>query len=198
MATGGPQFPASSWDTNPAAAPATIGRADNTPPTQATQRDLVPVQQLPGQNTQAPQQAASSWDDPWARDPWGQTTQAQTSGQTSQDDRTNPNATRDPAISWQMGSSQPVLVPNQPQNQTPGGSSMNGQATSPQSPQQAPIGVTAEQPPWLPLLLVSLSLMGSLSANLFLGWSYLDARQKYRSLVRKTADTFRRVTNAAA
>jgi hypothetical protein len=49
-----------------------------------------------------------------------------------------------------------------------------------------------EQPPWMPLLVVSLSLAGSLGANLFLGWSYLDARQKYRTLVRKTADTFRR------
>jgi hypothetical protein len=34
--------------------------------------------------------------------------------------------------------------------------------------------------------------MGSLSANLFLGWSYVDARHKYRTLVRKTADKFRR------
>jgi hypothetical protein len=48
-----------------------------------------------------------------------------------------------------------------------------------------------EQERWLPLLVVSLSLMGSLSANLFLGWSYMDARQKYRTLVRKTADKFR-------
>ncbi len=68
----------------------------------------------------------------------------------------------------------------------------------PHGANQAQPIVTAEQVPWLPLLLVSLSLMGSLSANLFLGWSYLDARQKYRDLVRKTADTFRRVTNAAA
>jgi hypothetical protein len=57
---------------------------------------------------------------------------------------------------------------------------------------------TAEQPPWLPLLIVISSLVGSLSANLFLGWSYMDARQKYRALVRKTADTFRRVAGAAA
>jgi hypothetical protein len=63
---------------------------------------------------------------------------------------------------------------------------------------QAAQGPTAEQPPWLPLLIVSLSLVGSLSANLFLGWSYMDARQKYRALVRKTADTFRRVAGAAA
>ena len=52
--------------------------------------------------------------------------------------------------------------------------------------------VKRDEPPWLPLLVVSLSLMGSLSANLFLGWSYVDARHKYRTLVRKTADKFRR------
>jgi hypothetical protein len=51
--------------------------------------------------------------------------------------------------------------------------------------------------PWLPLLLASLALVGSLSANLFLGWSYMDARQKYRTLVRKTADKFRRAAEAA-
>jgi hypothetical protein len=43
---------------------------------------------------------------------------------------------------------------------------------------------------------VSLALAGSLGANLFLGWSYLDARQRYHSLVRKTADKFRRAVAA--
>ena len=75
---------------------------------------------------------------------------------------------------------------------------IGAQTAPPLGANQGQPSVTAEQVPWLPLLLVSLSLMGSLSANLFLGWSYLDARQKYRDLVRKTADTFRRVTNAAA
>jgi hypothetical protein len=51
--------------------------------------------------------------------------------------------------------------------------------------------------PWMPLVLASLALVGSLSANLFLGWSYVDARQKYRTLVRKTADKFRRAAEAA-
>jgi hypothetical protein len=61
---------------------------------------------------------------------------------------------------------------------------------------------TATQPstnteqPWMPLLLVSLSLAGSIGANLFLGWSYVDARQKYRTLVQKTANKFRRATSA--
>jgi hypothetical protein len=62
--------------------------------------------------------------------------------------------------------------------------------------QTPPSSASAQQPPWLPLLIVSLSLVGSLSANLFLGWSYMDARHKYRSLVRKTADRFRRAAAA--
>jgi hypothetical protein len=59
-------------------------------------------------------------------------------------------------------------------------------------------GNTANEQPWMPLILSVLTLAGSLAANLFLGMSYLDARQKYQSLVRKTADTFRRVKAAAA
>jgi hypothetical protein len=51
--------------------------------------------------------------------------------------------------------------------------------------------------PWMPLVFAILTLIGSVSANLFLGWSYLDARQKYQTLVRKTADKFRRAAEAA-
>jgi hypothetical protein len=51
--------------------------------------------------------------------------------------------------------------------------------------------------PWMPLIVVSLSLVGSLSANLFLGWSYVDARHRYSVLVRKTANKFRRAAEAA-
>lgn len=60
------------------------------------------------------------------------------------------------------------------------------------------LAAQGNQPPWVPFVIVCLTLVGSLSANLFLGWSYLDARQRYRLLVRKTADTFRRVTGSAA
>lgn len=62
----------------------------------------------------------------------------------------------------------------------------------------APQVVSQEQLPWLPLLLVSLGLAGSLGANLFLGWSYVDARQRYRSLVQKTTDAFHRRTPGSA
>lgn len=62
---------------------------------------------------------------------------------------------------------------------------------------QAGLG-NADQPAWVPLVLAVLGLAASFAANLYLGASYLDARQKYQSLVRKTADTFRRVSAAAA
>jgi hypothetical protein len=65
------------------------------------------------------------------------------------------------------------------------------------NPNQTPAAGNAAQP-WIPLIAAVLTLAGSLAANLFLGWSYMDARQKYQSLVRRTADTFRRTKTAAA
>jgi hypothetical protein len=67
-----------------------------------------------------------------------------------------------------------------------------------QSANGAVPSATGAEPPWIPFVLVCLTLVGSLSANFFLGWSYLDARQRYRLLVRKTAETFRRVASPAA
>jgi hypothetical protein len=64
------------------------------------------------------------------------------------------------------------------------------------APSQTAAQKSGEGPPWVPLLVVSLSLAGSIGANLFLGWSYIDARQRYRSLVQKTANTFRRAAVA--
>jgi len=59
-------------------------------------------------------------------------------------------------------------------------------------------GAAGEEKPWVLMVLAVLGLAGSLAANFFLGWSYLDTRQKYQSLVRRTADTFRRTKQAAA
>lgn len=59
------------------------------------------------------------------------------------------------------------------------------------------LGNGTEQQPWVPFIGAVLIMAFSLAANLYLGVSYLDARQKYQSLVRKTAETFRRVKVAA-
>jgi hypothetical protein len=83
---------------------------------------------------------------------------------------------------------------NQPLLTGPAGSKSSAPAATPTK--ATPPGPVEEQP-WLPLVVASLALVGSLSANLFLGWSYVDARQKYRALVRKTADKFRRAAEAA-
>jgi hypothetical protein len=52
--------------------------------------------------------------------------------------------------------------------------------------------------PWTSLIFTGLGLIGSLGANLFLGWSYMDARQRYQTLARKTAHSFRRRSEAIA
>ena len=55
-----------------------------------------------------------------------------------------------------------------------------------------------EEVPWKPLLAVSLALAGSLGANLFLGWSYAEARHRYLVLVAKTTHTFQKAAGLAA
>ena len=79
------------------------------------------------------------------------------------------------------------------------GTIRTGAATTAQRPNSEPTQPTAaaNQTPWVPLVLTALGLIGSLSANFFLGWSYMDARHKYQTLVRKTADKFRRAADAA-
>jgi hypothetical protein len=81
--------------------------------------------------------------------------------------------------------------------------SMNSTGPNPNASQQ-PQAVNAAKPttgepqPWVTLLAAILGLAGSLAGNIYLGWSYLDARQKYQALVRRTADTFRRSKAVAA
>jgi len=90
----------------------------------------------------------------------------------------------------------------------PVGNNMNYGAPNSNAPQQPvtvnaakppqPATTTGEPQPWVTLLAAILGLAGSLAGNVYLGWSYMDARQKYQALVRRTADTFRRTKSAAA
>ena len=175
------------WGTE-AASEATISRSGNAPATEYSggNSDLVSVQPIPrAQN--APQQAAG----PAALDIY------------------DAPAIHSDAPHWQLGSGNAALpVELERRNGAPPAAANNhldtattsaaappaSNALPVESDQPAATSPT-EQPPWLPLLVVSLSLMGSLSANLFLGWSYMDARQKYRTLVRNTADKFRRAAS---
>jgi hypothetical protein len=202
---------ASGWGTETAPSQATIGRSLNVPAIESQGRDLdlVPVQPVsPGSRpAQRPAgQAADIWAETelWTQPP----SPAVPVGQGPSNVATNPRDIDD----WQRGGSRPPAISiNNQANQHPPGEAVNNPAApgSPNNAQQpagssttdanqVPQFAAGEQPPWLPLLAVSLSLVGSLSANLFLGWSYMDARQKYSSLVRKTADTFRRAKTAAA
>lgn len=65
-------------------------------------------------------------------------------------------------------------------------------------------GMPGQQPPnqdehpWVPLLIASVTLAGSLGANLFLGWSYADARHRYHLVVRRSTESFHKATGIAA
>jgi hypothetical protein len=177
------------WGSGPSTPQVSINRAGNAPATSAAARnsDLVNVEPV-GSNPDRPREErpVNRFEDVWDNAPsWGQPAQSAPSTQAppnaaanlpshapAQSPATNLDMANAAANGTQPGEVPPVIN---------------------QSPAQIKPG---DEPPWLPLLLVSLSLMGSLSANLFLGWSYMDARQKYRSLVRKTADKFRRAAAA--
>jgi hypothetical protein len=58
--------------------------------------------------------------------------------------------------------------------------------------------MNADQLPWVPLLVVSLAFAGSFGANIYLGWSYADARHRYHSLVRRSTESFHKATGIAA
>ena len=193
-APGGSQTPAddwAGWNNTAGTTQATIGRAinvdSNTRETTTRGSELVAVQPRDTQQQQfqpqQPQEPSNNWSDSWADgDLWSQPQQSSP---------TYTMAQSPPPLPATTGSQQATTTA-QGSISTPGSSPID--AGNPASPTTSRM----EQPPWLPLLIVSLSLMGSLSANLFLGWSYMDARQKYRSLAQKTADAFRRTKPAAA
>jgi hypothetical protein len=104
----------------------------------------------------------------------------------------NPFGANQPGLGQSgFGSHPPAMATaNQPVGSMPtlgvgnGASGMNGQPLNP------------DQLPWIPLLVASVSLAGSLGANFYLGWSYADARHRYHLLVRKTTESFHKAAAA--
>jgi hypothetical protein len=220
---GGPDFPQAATDT-PDAASTWANSSDmydrNTPPTNGRENapairregldsNLVAIPQV---RTTAPdlQQAASQPFDPlYGKSPWQDERQAAAGGTGLQSPGGNQDADRSGVAAWNFGS---VSSSSQNDNYATGqmaqprngsmssqlntGRDLNAGTQNDVNPAVSPS--TAQEPPWMPFVVVCLTLVGSLSANLFLGWSYLDARQRYRLLVRKTAETFRRVASPAA
>jgi hypothetical protein len=203
--------PATIWGTQAANSQATISRNGTLarPGYQVGEPNLVAVRPVESAVSQNSQPAAGGRPESY---PWPQFPQANTVTEIAG------GANSGPAAAWNTAGQQQVGVAN---STPPAGlpfASQTGNATS-QSPfgnstfgagqanaaQQSPgnasaphVDTASAEPPWMPFLVVTLSLVGSLSANLFLGWSYLEARHKYESLVRRTADTFRRISAVAA
>jgi hypothetical protein len=168
------------WDTGTRTPRVSINRGANTTPVgdELSDMNLVKVQS-PASASQNAGQSGRPIDDLWNdASVWGQMAQSTpTAKQTSDQTTTAPRNDLPPPAATNLE------VANAHSAQS---------AAIPPSATELAAAVKTNDPPWLPLLVVSLSLMGSLGANLFLGWSYVDARHKYRTLVRKTADKFRR------
>lgn len=86
---------------------------------------------------------------------------------------------------------------NPPPQQQQGGFAQNGIQLAGNNYQQqgqnvqlGPDGQPLTPKPWGTLMMVGVALIGSLGANLFLGFSYLDARHKYLSAVRRGTRAF--------
>jgi hypothetical protein len=182
---------------------------------QGLDSNLVAVDPIPG-STAGPQQPASQpFDLSYGADMRARQGQMATATDAGSSGYGAPpaDATRPGATAWIDGSSssQGNSFPFSQPGQSPFGNFASQSNTGPgtlneaerdrlaqQSTNGSVTSATSAEPPWIPFVLVCLTLVGSLSANFFLGWSYLDARQRYRLLVRKTAETFRRVASPAA
>jgi hypothetical protein len=211
------------WGTNQAR-PASIGRYETAAPANAAQPNSAQSSAAqPGQDrlaaepatirsdnnqqTAAPKQAPGF--DPWGdNDPWADPVKSPGAPQSPANGSPQQPATGATVHNPGLPIGQPAVTAVNQQQAAPASAPTSAAvpptnaAASPAGPaittaQPAPTTATNDNPPWMPLLVVSLSLAGSIGANLFLGWSYIDARQKYRTLVQKTANKFRRAAAAA-
>lgn len=196
---------ASGWDGSASNNTATAGNSapsignNNTSRSGASHAPDFPNSPRIAANQQDTRTTAAKPADSWADDGWGRNSPSNKPvaiGSASN----FPPAIQAPANSPQVGP---------PPFGTAGNNNVSSNGTNPfaaQQQQQQSAGVNGTKPlqtpggepqPWVTLLAAILGLAGSLAGNVYLGWSYLDARQKYQALVRRTADTFRRTKVAA-
>lgn len=205
---------ASPWNNNPDTSRATIGHSGSSPARTDTGRDFVvtPAQTAAASPPDANRTTPAKSNDLWTDDPWGKQSPNSSNGQgglaapTISAGGSKPPS---PAASNPFSFNQPPLNSPVVNPATIGAGNVNvagpapaitqptAGANVPNHNQPAP-AIPAQPQPWVAMIASVLALAGSLAANFFLGWSYLDARQKYQSLVRRTADTFRRTKQAAA
>ncbi len=187
---------------------ASIGRTGNNSPRPSSSRDLdFSTSQPTGSNQPDARSTAAKPTDSWTDDSWSRNSQPSQNGIGA-----SIGASKTAAIG-SAGSSAPAIqapsnaAPLSPATIGSAGNSTNFGGPNPNAPQQS-VAVNAAKPtqaatatgepqPWVTLLAAILGLAGSLAGNVYLGWSYLNARQKYQALVRRTADTFRRTKVAA-
>ena len=189
----------SGWNNNSGGQSATIARTGSQPSLGGTVRDsdLVTLPTNTAAASQDPRgvtvsRANDAWTDTWNQPPPGAPAAAIGAAVINP----VPNASvGGPSLGSQPGGQ----FAGQPSSQTPNSQTLGQLQLGGHEPEfQSAGNGTTEPQPWVPLIASVLTLAASMAANLYLGVSYLDARQKYQSLVRKTAETFRRVKAVAA
>jgi hypothetical protein len=200
---------AATWDASADNSRASVGRtATNTSrPSSTRDTDFGRSQSVAANPQDARKTNDGRSTDSWSDDSWSRNSPSSPSGPAAS------ISAKPPAIGPATNSA-PNFPPlaNAPAPNLPtigsAGSNPTFNGTNPYSTQQ-PVPVNAAKPtqpgtapgepqPWVTLLVTLLALAFSLAGNVYLGWSYLDARQKYQGLVRRTADTFRRTKPVAA
>jgi hypothetical protein len=177
---------ADSWSGNDPWAQPSNQPSQPAPPSQPTATAAAPAQGAPWPNTTpTSNQSLDGWGDDRGTSPSTATSGDWTGGPAPTGVATSQN--------------QPATQPPQPQQQPAATPPNSASSPAPAAVAAAPLQTApADVQPWMPLMLVSFGLAGSIGANLFLGWSYMEARHRYSSLARKTADMFKRTKDLAA
>jgi hypothetical protein len=189
---------AGSWDGSAAGNTAAIGSNNSSRPAATREPDFQNSQRV-ATNSQDTRTPAAHPADSWSDDSWSRNSQA--------NKPVTIGSAGSAAPSIQAPSNAPQLSP--PPFGPPGSNNVGSNGTNPYAAQQQqqqqgglfgakpPQTAGGEPQPWATLLGAILLLAFSIAGNVYLGWSYMDARQKYQALVRRTADTFRRTKVAA-